>query len=116
MKVKDIHRNSSDWAGVLSQVKASTRETGEFIHDRLASELGREVPFEVSYHECSDPPVVLGRLHHLTLCRSADVEPMHPHITRIDQVGQVAQGHQAHHWTGQGPITPHPYPSLPTAR
>src|SRR5260370_5635778 len=101
MKVKDIHRDSGYWAGVFSQAPAPTSDTHEFIHDRLTSELRSEFPGEVSYNECGDPPVVPGSLHHLTPCRSADVEPVHPHITRIDQVGQVAEGHHAKHRQGQ---------------
>jgi hypothetical protein len=48
MKVKDIHRDSRDWASVCSQPEASTGETSEFIHDRLTSKLRTEVPFEIS--------------------------------------------------------------------
>ena len=95
MKVKDIHRYSGYWPDIFSQAPAPTGDAREFIRYSPTSEPRSEFPGQVSYNEYSDPPIVVRSLHHLTPCRSANVEPVHPHITGVDQIGQVANGNDS---------------------
>src|SRR5690348_5327299 len=63
------------------------------VDNRCRAQLCSKLLRQVTHDERHDPSIMPWRHDHLMPRRSTEIKSMHPHITRVDQIGQVADGH-----------------------